>query len=257
MSIPKIIHYCWFGGGKKSELMERCIASWRKFAKDCEIIEWNESNYDVTKNTYMRQAYEAKRWSFVSDYARLDIVYEHGGIYLDTDVELIRPIDELLEGDGFIGFEQADRGGLYAVNTGGGFGARQGDQVVGALRDCYGSLSFYRSDMTENLQPCPLYNTQALKALGLKCDNSLQTIGNITVYPWEFFCPVDWRTHRRMTTPNTFSIHHFDASWLSENEKKKRKRQRQWDIIVHTPNRIMRKLLGKNVYERIRDRIQR
>ena len=100
--IPKIIHYCWFGKAKKSELEIKCIESWKKFCPNYKIIEWNEENYDVSKNTYMYQAYQKSRWGFVSDYTRLDVIYNYGGIYLDTDVELIKPIDDLLEDEGFI-----------------------------------------------------------------------------------------------------------------------------------------------------------
>ncbi len=252
MAIPRIIHYCWFGHGKKSELIERCIDSWKKYAPDCEITEWNESNYDVYKNQYMSQAFEAKRWGFVSDYARLDIIYEHGGIYLDTDVELIRPIADLLEDDGFCGFEKADKNGLYSVNTGNGFGANKNDPVVKAMRDYYNSFTFLNEDGTQNLRPSPYYNTKALAALGLNQDNSIQTIGNIKVFPYEYFCPVDWKTHKCKITPNTYSIHHFDASWLSQEEKKNRERTRKVDEIIHIPNRVLKTLLGGKKNEKIK-----
>lgn len=256
MPIPKIIHYCWFGGAEKNALTLRCIDSWERYAPDCEIVEWNENTFDVTKNDYMRQAYEAKRWSFVSDYARLDIVYEYGGVYLDTDVELIKPIDELLNGSGFIGFEQKDSQMRFSINTGGGFGAAKNDSTIRAMRDYYASIPFLRPDGSENLQPCPLYNTEAMLPLGLKCDNTLQQIGSITVYPYEYFCPVNWKTHQCITTENTFSIHHFDASWLSEQEKKKRKRERMIDEIIHLPNAAAKTLLGEERYEGLKRKIK-
>ena len=103
--IPKKIHYCWVGGNSKPPLVKKCIQSWKKYCPDYEIIEWNESNYDISKNIYMKQAYEAKKWAFVTDYMRLDIIYEHGGIYLDTDVELIKNIDDLLSNEAFAGIE--------------------------------------------------------------------------------------------------------------------------------------------------------
>ena len=256
MPIPKKIHYCWFGGGEKSTLIKQCIDSWEKFAPDCEIIEWNESNYDVTKNSYMSQAYQAKRWGFVPDYARLDIVYEYGGIYLDTDVELIRPIDELLNGTGFCGFEHADHNAIFSVNTGSGFGAEKGDAVIRIMRDYYDEISFVNDDATLNLQPSPRFNTDALRKLGLRCDNSMQQIGAITVYPYEYFCPVNWKTHKCTTTPNTFSIHHFDASWLSAQEKKKRRRERLIDEIIHLPNAAAKTLLGEKRYEGLKRKIK-
>lgn len=257
MSIPKKIHYCWFGGGEKSELIKKCIESWKQYAPECEIIEWNETNYDVSKNTYMYEAYKAKRWGFVPDYARLDIIYQHGGIYLDTDVELIKPIGDLLNGDGFCGFEQADKNAEFSVNTGSGFGAKINDPVIFAMREIYNGLSFYNEDGTQNLQPSPYYNTKVLQEHGLKCDNSLQKIGEITVYPYEYFCPVNWKTHECKTTTNTYSIHHFDASWLSKQEKAKRLRQRRLDWVLHMPNRIGRRILGDESYDRLKKYIKK
>ncbi|MEE8826063.1 MAG: glycosyltransferase [Eubacteriales bacterium] len=257
MALPKRIHYCWFGNGLKNELVTRCIESWKKYAPECEITEWNETNYDVTQNRYMREAYEARRWGFVSDFARLDIVYKHGGIYLDTDVELIRPIDELLAGDGFIGFERADSSGRYSINTGSGFGAEAGDPVIGTMRDIYKDLSFEREDGSLNLDPSPTYNTEALARLGLRRDNTLQRIGKITIYPSDYFCPVDWESHKRLITKNTYSIHHFDASWLTEEEKKRRRHERELDRIRHLPNRALISLLGDERYAHLKKILKR
>lgn len=255
MSIPKKIHYCWFGNGEKSELVKKCIASWEKFCPDCEIIEWNESNYDVTKNEYMYQAYQAKRWGFVSDYARLDIVYTHGGIYLDTDVELVRNIDILFEENGFIGFESKMKSDqtAYTVNTGQGFGAPAEHGIIKKMRDVYDTLSFVLADGTQNLQPCPFYNTAVLvESGGLIPDNTLQVIDGITVYPAEYFCPVNWVNKKCVITDHTYSIHHFNASWLSAEEKRKREWARHLDDAVHIPNRVLKKVLGTAAYERLK-----
>lgn len=127
--IPKIIHYCWVGNCQKPKSVLYCIESWRKFCPDYRIIEWNESNYDFSKNKYMWQAYEAKKWGFVPDYARLDIVYQYGGIYLDTDVELVKNIDELLSHKAFMGFEDTGDGEFF-VNCGHGFGAEPGNEIT-------------------------------------------------------------------------------------------------------------------------------
>lgn len=256
--IPKVIHYCWFGGGKKSELIEKCIASWRKFCPDCEIVEWNESNYDVSKNKYMYQAYQEKRWGFVPDYARLDIIYNHGGIYLDTDVELIRNIDNLFDGDGFMGFESTPgQSEKCFVNTGQGFGAPAHNEIIKKMRDLYENLEFVNSDGTLNLQPSPFYNTMALMQEGLKQKNVMQIIGKVTVYPADYMCPIDWRTQKCTITSNTISIHHFNASWLSESEKKRRKRERQCDYVKHLPNMIIKKILGDEYYEKLKKSIKR
>lgn len=257
MPIPKVIHYCWFGDGPKTDLVLHCIDSWKKYAPHCNIVEWNESNYDITKNLYMNQAYKAKRWGFVPDYARLDLVYRYGGIYFDTDVELIRSIDELFTGNGFMGFEQANHRGVYYVNTGSGFGANKNDSVIESLLEEYESLSFYKRDGSENLQPSPFYNSNALKRIGLRLDNSYQTIGDITVFPYDFFCPVNWKTHKCVITENTYSIHHFDASWLTKQEKLRRKRERYLDYIIHTPNRAVMSLLGEERYKDLKKRMKK
>lgn len=205
MAIPRKIHYCWFGNGEKTELVQKCIASWRKYCPDCEIIEWNESNYDVTKNEYMHQAYQAKRWGFVPDYARLDIIYHHGGIYLDTDVELIRNIDDLFDGDGFMGFENIVDANqtTYSVNGGQGFGAPSQHALIKKMRDVYENLQFVNEDGSLNLQPSPYYNTSVLVENGMKTNNTLQVIEGITIYPAEYFCPINWKNKKCEITQNT------------------------------------------------------
>lgn len=130
--IPKIIHYCWFGRNPKPELVQRCIASWKKYCPDYEIIEWNESNYDISKSAFMLEAYNCKKWAFVSDYARFDIINEQGGVYFDTDVELTAPIDELLVNDAFFAFETARN-----IASGLGFGATKGHVSIIACLEPY------------------------------------------------------------------------------------------------------------------------
>ena len=152
--IPKIIHYCWVGRSPKPESVLYCIESWRKYCPDYTIIEWNEDNYDFTKNKYMKQAYEKRKWGFVPDYARLDIVYNYGGIYLDTDVEIISNIDHLLDNVAFMGFENTGDG-KYFVNCGQGFGAVPNNEVIGLMRDNYDDLEFIKKDGTLNMLPSP------------------------------------------------------------------------------------------------------
>lgn len=139
MSIPKIIHYCWFGGGAISPENRKCMESWKKYCPDYKIMAWNEQNFDISQNRYAQQAYEAKKYAFVSDYVRLAVLYEYGGIYLDTDVELVRPLDELLELPGFMGFQTNNE-----IATGLGFGARKGNSVVQALLRDYDALDFLK-----------------------------------------------------------------------------------------------------------------
>lgn len=143
MSIPKKIHYCWFGRNPLPESAKKCIESWKKYCPAYEIIEWNEDNFDLTENRYAREAYEQKKWAFVSDYARLKIVYEQGGIYMDVDVELIKPLDELTELDGYMGFEKEIDGQMW-IATGLGFGARAGHPIVGALLKDYEDIPFIK-----------------------------------------------------------------------------------------------------------------
>ena len=146
--IPKIIHYCWFGGNPLPPSAEKCIESWKKFCPDYEIRRWDESNYDITKNQYMQEAYQCKKWGFVPDYARLDIIYDHGGIYLDTDVEIIKTFDELLDCVAFGGVEQESP----YVALGLGFGAEKGNDIIRQLRDKYDELHFME-DGQMNLTP--------------------------------------------------------------------------------------------------------
>lgn len=218
MPIPKIIHYCWVGGKPKPQSVLYCIESWKRCCPDYEIREWNETNYDFTKNNYMRQAYEAKKWGFVPDYARLDIVYEHGGIYLDTDVEMLRSFDELLERDGFMGFEETGDG-AYFVNCGHGFGATAHHEIIRAARDLYDTLSFLNRDGTPNLLASPHFTTQSLLAFGLVRENRDQQLPGMTVFASDVLCPKNFRTGKLHKTSRTVSIHHFTASWVDEKIK--------------------------------------
>ena len=206
--IPKIIHYCWFGGNPLPELAPKCIASWKKFCPDYEIKEWNESNYDVTKINYTKDAFNHKQWAFVSDYARLDMIYEYGGIYLDLDVELIKPLDDLLNLTGFMGFDH-----LGLCNTGNGFGAIPKLPIIKELRDDYENIACIKEDGSFDQTTCPVFQTEFLLKKGLRKDNSLQEIDGLTIFPIEYFCPKNSHSGEIHLTKNTYSIHHFDGSW--------------------------------------------
>ena len=252
--IPKIIHYFWFGGIPKPDSVEYCIKSWKQFCPDYQIIEWNESNYQMDKCEYIKQACHEKKWAFVSDYARLDVIYEYGGIYLDTDVEIVKNIDFLLENEVFFGFEKANEN--IAINTGQGFGAMPHSNVVKSLRDFYDGLSFYNSDGTLNLQPSPYYTTKCLLEFGLELNNKNQKIENIQIYNSNYFCPKNYITNIINITNETVSIHHFTTSWLSSKEKKKRRLLRKIDYIIHLPNMIIKKLIGDSNYNLLKERIK-
>ena len=213
--IPKIIHYCWFGGAELPEKDRKCIESWKKFCPDYQIIEWNENNYDVTKNTYMYQAYQAKKWGFVPDYARLDIIYQHGGIYLDTDVELVKNLDSLLENDAFMGFENSDN-----VSPGLCIAAKVHHPTIGKLMEIYAEREFVQPDGSLDLTPSPVMNTEALVQMGLKKNNKKQVVAGVTIFPKEYFCPKDYRTGKLTVTDHTYAIHWFHASWMTPHQKR-------------------------------------
>ena len=205
--IPKTIHYCWFGRGEKPKLAQKCIASWKKFCPDYEFVEWNEDNFDVNRNGYTRMCYEQKKFAFLTDYVRLVVVAEHGGIYFDTDVELLRPLDQLLTHPSFFGFEDAEH-----VNTGVGFGAEPGNPAVQAMLAEYDEL--LQGD--KGIIGCPILNTNALQKLGLCLNGKKQDLGIAVVYPADYFNPYDDPTGKLNKTKNTFSIHWYSKSWMSK-----------------------------------------
>ena len=214
--IPKTIHYCWFGRNPIPDEHRGYIEGWKTLCPDYEIIEWNEGNYDVTKNRYMHEAYTAEKWGFVPDYARLDIIYNYGGIYLDTDVELLKPLDTLLENKVFMGFE----GGKY-VALGLGFGATKGHPAIKKLRDYYEGISFINDDGSYNTLPCSVHQTLFLMDYGLRRVNKKQIVEGITIYPSEYFAPQSCISHKTKVTANTYSVHHYNASWFDERQRDK------------------------------------
>lgn len=223
MAIPKVIHYCWFGGKPLPRKVVKCIASWKRYCPDYEIIRWDETNFDVQENLYIKEAYENERWAFVSDYARLKIIYENGGIYLDTDVKLIKPLDDLLEYEGFMGFQNREiiNQTVYeTVATGLGFGAVARHPVIKMLLEDYLEIPFLKSDGSMDLTPCPERSTKTLMKMGLKDDGKRQEICGIQIFPAEYFCPLDRSIARMRITENTYSIHLFSASWYDEEERK-------------------------------------
>ena len=205
-SIPKIIHYCWFGQAEKPKIVQDCIGSWKKNLSDYEIIEWNEDNFDVNMNGYTRMCYEQKKYAFLSDYVRLLVVAEHGGIYFDTDVELLKSPDFLLEQDAFFGFETSEY-----VASGLGFGSvAQGETIQAMLAEYDVFLNGENGTCS-----CPQLNTAALVKLGLNPDGSLQRVADALILPSDYMNPFDAPTGRLNKTENTVSIHWYSASWIS------------------------------------------
>jgi hypothetical protein len=210
--IPKKIHYCWFGGDPIPDKFKRYIESWKKYCPDYEIKEWNELNYDVTKNRYMWEAYKKRKWGFVPDFARLDIIYSEGGVYLDVDVELIKPLDDLLVLHGFMGVEKSSK----MVALGLGFGAERGNNIIKAMMEDYRYRRFIKDNGELDTVPSPAINTRILKKHGYKYSNEIQTVGDITVFPSQYFCPMDYQSGEIKLTDKTIAIHHYAGTWQTE-----------------------------------------
>lgn len=208
--IPKKIHYCWFGRKEKPKSVQLCIDSWKKYCPDYEFIEWNEDNFDINYNAYTKYCYQNEKWAFLSDLARLLVVYEHGGIYFDTDVELIKNIDDFLVYDAFYGWETDEY-----VATGLGFGAVAKHKTVKSMIDQYKDLL---PDEQGNypLIACPQLNTKALQQYGLRKNGELQCIDGTIILPIEYMNPYDDPTGRLCKTENTISIHWYSKSWMNK-----------------------------------------
>ena len=255
--IPKTIHYCWFGRNPLPKLAKKCIRSWKKYCPDYELVEWNEDNYDISAAPlYVRQAYEAKKWAFVTDYVRLQVVYEHGGIYLDTDVELKKSLDPLLVHCAYFGFED----GVH-IATGLGFGAEKGTPILKEIMDDYEGISFLLEDGSYDSETCTSRNTKIFLHHGLRQDDSMQVLDDdILILPSIYLCPFSYETHAWRHSNETVSIHWFDASWQTAAEKEYHRnkiRRERWDRIVHAPNRLLIKVLGEHRYGKIKAILKR
>lgn len=216
--IPKKIHYCWFGGARLPSYVSSCIESWKRFCPDYEIICWDESNFDVSVHSFTKRAYEAKAWAFVSDYARLKVVYDHGGVYLDTDVELLRSLDPLLDNLCYMGIQQSD----HLCSTGLGFGAVVKSSVVRNLLKKYDSIEFDASRTSEIA--CPSLNNEALEDMGYRYSDNIIRLESVTVYPCRFFDPIaPGHDSKNLLSSDTISIHHYGNSWGKKSSRLRRK----------------------------------
>lgn len=221
-SIPHIIHYCWFGRNPLPPLAQKCIASWRKYLPDYEIKEWNEENFDVNAIPYTREAYAAKKYAFVSDYARFKILYEQGGIYFDTDVEVIRPLNDIISKGPFMGCEQDARlSSFLSVAPGLGIAAFPGQHLYAEFIELYSRLEF-KKNSEGKYDTVVEYITQLLKDKGLKNISGVQCVDGIYIYPSEYFAPMDVITKDLRITSNTRSIHWYAGTWLPLHEKIKK-----------------------------------
>ena len=212
--IPRIIHYCWFGGKEKPEIVKRCIKSWKDILVDYEIKEWNESNFDINSNLFVKQAYEAGKFAFVSDFVRVNALYNYGGIYLDTDVEVFKSFDDLLDNDSFWGFAEMN---YIATST---IGCKKGYYLIKEFLSKYDDKKFIFENGQENLETNVSIVSEIISSLGVEMNNKYQKIeGLATFYPQEYFSPYDYINCYSKATSNTYAIHHFYKSWLPTSVK--------------------------------------
>ncbi|MCI9534894.1 MAG: hypothetical protein HFG53_08810 [Lachnospiraceae bacterium] len=226
LRIPKTIHYCWFGEKEIPKQQKKWMKSWKDYCPEYEIVEWNESNYDVHKTKYISQAYEMKKWAFVSDYARIDIINNYGGVYLDTDVELIKNIDLMLMNDAFCGFELSQY-----VAYGLGFGSRKNNPILEDIKGYYDNNSFILDNGNLNQTACPIVQTEVMKKYGLKCNGEFQIVNGMAVYPSRVLCgmsPISFRVEKDPLY--TYAIHHYEGSWVVDKQEKEMmiKRMKKW-----------------------------
>lgn len=241
MKIPKIIHYCWFGGKEKPDIVKRCMASWHEHLTDYQLIEWNEHNFDISHNAYVNEAYKAGKFAFVSDYVRVYALYHYGGIYLDTDVEVFKPFDDLLHHESFWGFEQEN---FIATST---IGAAKGNKLIQTFMDSYSQKNFILADGSFDSLTNVAMITKLLGDWGVKPDGSYQEIEGIgAFYPQTYFSPYDYINCRHFNTSNTYAMHHFYKSWLPPKARLKG----QMKLLAS-------KVIGGNNIARIRETLRR
>ncbi len=214
--IPKVIHYCWFGGNPIPKEYCRYMESWGRFMPDYEIKRWDENNFDVQAYPFTRKAYATGKMAFVSDYARLKILYENGGVYFDTDVEVLKSIDPLLDKGGFMGFEKntnANAGDLLNVALGLGFAVEPKHPIIREI------IEYYDTHVDDELLTIVVITMKILRKHGLVQSETPSEIDGIVIYPWDYFCPIEFMGKKLEITSNTYTIHHYSASWMSRTDK--------------------------------------
>ena len=239
--IPKKIHYCWFGKGEKPGIVKKCIESWKKILKDYEIIEWNEESFDINSNTFVKEAYESGKYAFVSDYVRVYALYNYGGIYLDTDVEIYKEFsEEMLNNDSFWGFEEKN---FIATST---IGAQKGNKLIKRFLDSYDGKCFYKLNGEIDTLTNVAIVSNMVKELGIRLDGSYQRIEQVaTFYPQEYFSPYDYINCYSKATENTYAMHHYYKSWLPYSTR-----------IKTNIKKVIAKIIGGENIAIFRDRLE-
>lgn len=229
--IPKIIHYCWFGRGEKPEIVKKCIQSWRNILKGYEIREWNEDTFDISINDFVKEAYENKKYAFVSDYVRVYALYNLGGIYMDTDVEVFKSFDEYLNNESFWGFEV---GNYIATST---IGAAKENKLIKNFLDSYKEKKFLNSDGSFNVTTNVKIVSEIFEKLGATLNGEYQEIKDVgAIYPVEIFSPYDYRYYENLKTEKTICMHHYYKSWLPLSERLKQKLKKNLISIIGVEN---------------------
>lgn len=216
--IPKIIHYCWFGRGEMPELALKCIESWHKYMPDYEYKLWNEDNFDINCNAYVKEAYEAKKYAFVTDYVRLYALFTEGGIYMDTDVEVLKPYDDLLYLTGFTGYE----GSKHLPPVTGTMASEPQNAWVKEQLEAYDNIHFLKEDGSMDTMPNTARISQIMKKGGFVPDGKKKVYKEMHIFPIDYFCPRQ-TTGEVLFTENTYCDHHFMSSWTDKGGGWKRK----------------------------------
>jgi mannosyltransferase OCH1-like enzyme len=240
--IPKIIHYCWFGGKPLPKSAIKCINSWKKFFPDYEIKEWNESNFDVNMMPFTREAYDAKKFAFVSDVARFWILYKEGGIYFDTDVEVIASMDDIVERGPFMGIEKMNvfEKGWPAVAPGLGLGTEAGDVFYREMLEHYRDSHYSDGEGNQLPGTVVMHCSQMLRKRGLQPTDQLQQVAGIWIYPSDYFCPLNDITGVLTKTNNTRTIHWYSKTW---NDK---------PMIYYKITRILHRIFGETIFSQMK-----
>lgn len=247
-NIRKVIHYCWFGRGPLPKIAIKCIDSWKKHLPDYSIVRWDENNFDITSNLFAKEAYGQKKFAFVSDYVRLFVLYKYGGIYMDTDVEVVNSLDRFLDNDAFSGFESK-----RSIPTG-IMGAKKGSEIIKTFLDYYENRSFFNEDGTFDTKTNVRIITDICVSKGFIPNNKFQIFKGLTLYPKTYFCPLEWNNKRKDFSEETCTIHHFAGSWHDEKDEKRKKSffWRNFGKYIGIIIKITKFILGDSSYNKIK-----